>query len=63
MNYNVQILDQSHNHIADFMNASTEDVLKFIRKGMIVINLLTGSEMHEEDLVASICIQECAISM
>jgi len=63
MTFNVQIFDTNHNHIADFMNASVDDVLKFIHKGMIVINLITGNEMKETDLLNTVGVSECNIEV
>lgn len=63
MTFNIQILDMNHNHIADAMNASVEDVLKFLRKGMIVVNLATGLEMNESDLLNTVGVSaDCVIS-
>ena len=59
MTFNVQIFDANHKHVADFMNASIDDVLKFIHKGMTVVNQLTGEELKEEHLVAAIGVTEC----
>jgi hypothetical protein len=45
------------------MNASVDDVLKFIHKGMIVINLITGNEMKETDLLNTVGVSECNIEV
>ncbi len=61
MTFNIQILDMNHNHVADAMNASMEDVLKFLRKGMVVINMATGLEMSESELLNTVGVADCVM--
>lgn len=63
MTFNVQIFDNHRNHIADFMNATVDDVMKYLNKGLIVVNLLTGQELREEDLVNMIGVSDSVISL
>jgi len=63
MTFNVQIFDTNKKHIADFMNASIDDVLKFIHKGMVVINVLTGQELTESDLLNMVGVADCNIQV
>lgn len=61
MTFNIQILDTERNHVADAMNATVDQILRFIRKGMIVINMNTGLEMNEYDLLNLIGVSDCVI--
>lgn len=61
MTFNVQILDDHHNHVADAMNATVDQILQFIRKGMIVVNMNTGLEMNEYDLLNLVGVSDCVM--
>jgi hypothetical protein len=61
MTFNIQILDTEHHHVADAMNASVEQILQFIRKGMIVVDMATGLEMNEYDLLNVVGVSDCVI--
>jgi len=63
MTFNVQIFDSNHNHVADFPKASVDDVLKFIHKGLIVMDLTSGRELTEADFVSMVGVSDCAIQM
>jgi predicted XRE-type DNA-binding protein len=63
MTFDVKIFDTSGNHIADYMQASIEDVLKFIRKNMIVVNQLTNEQLTESQLLNMIGVSECPVQM
>ena len=63
MTFDIKIFDTSGNHIADYMQASIEDVLKFIRKNMIVVNQLTNEQLTETQLLNMIGVSECPIQM
>jgi hypothetical protein len=63
MTFNIQIFDANHNHIADAMNASVEQVLQFLRKGMIVLDINTRLEITEETLLSNVGVSsECIIA-
>lgn len=61
MTFDVQVFDTNHNHLADMMQATTEDILKLIRKGMVVINQSTGTELHEQDILSMVGCSDCVI--
>lgn len=63
MTFNIQIFDMNRNHIADFMNASVDDVMKYLNKGLIVVNLLTGQELREEDLLNMVGVADSVTSI
>jgi predicted XRE-type DNA-binding protein len=63
MTFDIKIFDTSGNHIADYMQASIEDVLKFIRKNMIVVNQLTNEQLTESQLLNMVGVSECPIQM
>lgn len=63
MTFDIKIFDTSGNHIADYMQASIEDVLKFIRKNMIVVNQLTNEQLTESQLLNMIGVSECPVQM
>lgn len=63
MTFDIKIFDTSGNHIADYMQASIEDVLKFIRKNMIVVNQLTNEQLTESQLLNMAGVSECPIQM
>lgn len=63
MTFDIKIFDNAGNHIADYMQASVEDVLKFIRKNMIVVNQLTNEQLTESQLLNMVGVSECPIQM
>ena len=63
MTFNVQIFDKNNYHIADNMNASAKDVLTYLHKGLIVINMLTNQPMTESDVLDTVGVSECPIEL
>jgi predicted XRE-type DNA-binding protein len=63
MVFDIQIFDKLGNHVADYMQASTEDVLKFIRKNMVVVNQLTGEQLTESQILNMVSVSECAVQL
>ena len=57
MGYQIKIKDSSDNIIGEMMSADNSDILKFINKGMKVIDVQTNKEFVKEELI-----QECGIS-
>ena len=57
MGYQIKIKDSSDKIIGEMMSADNSDILKFINKGMKVIDVQTNKELVKEELI-----QECGIS-
>ena len=57
MGYQIKIKDSSDKIIGEMMSADNSDILKFINKGMKVIDVQTNKECVKEELI-----QECGIS-
>ena len=56
MGYQIKIKDSSDKIIGEMMSADNSDILKFINKGMKVIDVQTNKEFVKEELI-----QECGI--
>lgn len=63
MTFNVQIFDNSREHIADKMDATPSEVITFLNKGFIVVNILTGQEMTIADAQSAIGVSESIVSI
>jgi hypothetical protein len=63
MTFNVQIFDKNNYHIADNMDASAKDVLTYLNKGLVVINMLAGQPMTESDVFNTVGVSECPIEL
>lgn len=57
MGYQIKIKDSSDKIIGEMMSADNSDILKFINKGMKVIDVQTNKEFVKEELI-----QGCGIS-
>ena len=57
MGYQIKIKDSSDKIIGEMMSADNSDILKFINKGMKVIDVQTNKEFAKEEFI-----HECGIS-
>ena len=63
MTYNINILDENHQHVGDLMTASASDITRLLDKGMIVVDKITGQEITREMLMATIGVSDGMIEM
>lgn len=63
MSYSIQIFDTKNNKIGELMKASASDVLKFLSKGLKVIDKSTGVELTEDIINQSIGVSDGMIDI
>ena len=63
MTYSIQILDNHGNLIGELMTASLSDVMKFINKGLTVVNKLTGQPISTETVNQTIGVSDGLIDI
>jgi hypothetical protein len=63
MTYNINILDENHQHVGDLMTASVSDITRLLDKGMIVVDKITGQEITREMLMDTIGVSDGMIEM
>lgn len=61
MVYSIKIIDMSGSPIGERMNASSEDVLKFIQKGFRIIDMHTETEITADMVTASLGVSDGAM--
>ena len=57
MGYQIKITDSSNQMIGEMMTADKSDILKFLNKGLKVIDVQTNKEFNKEEMI-----MECGIS-
>lgn len=57
MGYQIKITDSSNQMIGEMMTADKSDILKFLNKGMKVIDVQTNKEFNKDEII-----MECGIS-
>ena len=63
MVYSIKIIDTNGSPIGERMNASSEDVLKFIHKGFRIIDMHTETEITEDMVVSTLGVSDGAIAI
>lgn len=63
MTYSIQILDNHGNLIGELMTASSSDVMKFINKGLTVIDKLTGQPISIETVNQAVGVSDGLINI
>lgn len=61
--YSIEILDQNNKKIGELPTASSSEVLKFINKGFIVIDRMTGQQLTESNVTSSIGVSDGLIEI
>lgn len=61
MTYSIKITDADNNLIGSLPAATIDQVRKFLRKGLIVIDTDTGNHITEHDLDTTVGVSECVI--
>lgn len=61
MSYSIKIYDDKNEIIGERMDASSEEVLKFINKGFRVFDIVTQTWLTEDNVSKTIAVSECAI--
>ena len=61
--YSIEILDQNNKKIGELPTASSSEVLKFINKGFIVIDRMTGQQLTESNVTSSIGVSDGLIDI
>ena len=59
--YAIRILDQCHKQIGELLVASISDVRKYIAKGFIVVDITTGMELTDEQMLAQVGVSDGVI--
>lgn len=57
MGYQIKITDSSNQMIGEMMTADKSDILKFLNKGLKVIDVQTNKEFNKDEII-----MECGIS-
>lgn len=63
MTYNINILDENHQHVGDLMTASAGDIIKLLDKGMIVVDKISGNEITREMLMNTVGVSDGMIEL
>lgn len=63
MTYNINILDENHQHVGDLMTASVGDITKLLDKGMIVVDKISGNEITREMLMNTVGVSDGMIEL
>lgn len=63
MSRSVRILGQDQQLIGELMTASDTDILKYIAKGLIVVDQKTGDVITEEDVTSSLGVSDGELIM
>lgn len=61
--YSIKIIDTNGSPIGELMNASAEDVLKFIAKGFRVIDIHDESEITEDMVTTRLGVSDGTIAI
>lgn len=61
--YAIQIVDDSGNQIGELMTATPNEIIKFINKGFIVIDKMTGSRLTEQMMTSVVGVSDGLINM
>lgn len=61
MTYSIKITDVDNNEIGSLSAATVDQVRKFLKKGLIVIDEQTGNHITEHDLDSIAGVSECVI--
>lgn len=63
MVYSIEIFDKSNKKIGELPTATQTEILQFINKGFIVIDRMTGSQLTESSLNATIGVSDGLINI
>lgn len=61
MTHAVKIMDSNNKPIGELMTASDTDILTYLRKGFVVIDMKTGAYLTEEDITSEFGVSDGAI--
>ena len=61
MTYSIKITDSDNNLIGTLPAATPDQVRKFLKKGLIVIDTQTGNHITEQDLNDLVGVSECVM--
>lgn len=60
----IKILDKNKNPIGELMTATTDEMMQYIKKGLVVVDTCTGEEVTEASLLNTIgCSDDCVIEL